>query len=252
MKKFIALLVAPIMLFGCKENSSLSDVELTNPKLISPEIILSKHVNEFGRGETGLVVYLNDKNNNSIDLLKGGVDLNNTPLGVHTEFGGAPYYTLSNIELIPKRKYGFNIRLADDKSYPCFVNSPDGTLKDLNAPEYHNIHEPLIISWDKINPKNSQFTLEIKSSEVSRQYPLKPGIVRSGQHVISANFLSELCSENRTDVVLTLSSVTMGKTDPRFNGGSIKIKESISKQITLDLGNDPMREEEGLQAYVPK
>ena len=252
MKKIIALLAAPIMLIGCKENSALSDVELTNPNLISPEIILSKHVNEFGRGETDLVVYLNDKNNNSIDLLKGGVDLNNTPLGVHAELGGAPYYTLDNIELIPKRKYGFNIRLADDKSYPCFVNSPDQALTDLSAPEYHNIHRPLLVSWGETNPKNSQYTLEIKSSEISRQYTLKPGVVRSGEHVISANFLSELCNESRTDVVLTLSSVTNGKTDPRFNGGSIKIKESISKQITLDLGNEPMGEEEGLQAYVPK
>jgi hypothetical protein len=252
MKKIIVLLSAPFLIIGCKENSALSDVELTNPKLISPEIILSKHVNEFGRDETGLVVYLNDKNNNSIDLLKGGVDLNKTPLGVHGEMGGAPYYTLSNIELIPKRKYAFNIRLADDKSYPCFVNSPDRALTGLNVPEYHNINEPLMISWDKINPKNSQYSLEIKNNVASRHYSLRPSIVQGGKHIISANVLNELCGEGRTDLVLTLSSVTMGKTDPRFNGGSIKIKESISKQITLDIGNEPMGEQEELQVYVPK
>ena len=48
-------------MFGCKENSPLSDVELNNPALISPEITLTKHENELGRTNTELVVYLNDK-----------------------------------------------------------------------------------------------------------------------------------------------------------------------------------------------
>ena len=101
MKKIILFLVAPMLIFGCKENSPLSDVELNNPALISPEITLSKHENELGRTNTELIVYLNDKNNNSIDLLKGGVKLNKKSLGVHTEVGGAPYYSLDNVE-VPK------------------------------------------------------------------------------------------------------------------------------------------------------
>jgi len=75
MNKFASLIVVPILLLGCKENSALSDVELSDPKLISPEITITKTLNNRGREQTELVVFLNDKNNNSIDLLKGGVHL---------------------------------------------------------------------------------------------------------------------------------------------------------------------------------
>ena len=90
-KKAVFIFAATLFLCSCKENSPLSDVELNNPGLVSPEITLSKHKNELGITNTSLKVYLNDKNNNSINLLKGSIELNNQPLGVHTEISGAPY-----------------------------------------------------------------------------------------------------------------------------------------------------------------
>ena len=121
MKVFIPLLIL-FILVGCKERSPLSDVEISDPGLISPEITLTQSISESGRIETKLIVFLNDDNNNSIDLLKGGVSLNGTPLGVRTGSfgeGDAPYYSLDGIQLLPKTKYSFQITLADDKSYSC-------------------------------------------------------------------------------------------------------------------------------------
>lgn len=252
MKKSLVLLFAPVFLIGCKENSALSDVELTNPKLITPEITLTQQVNERGRQTTELVVFLNDKNNNSIDLLKGNVDLNGKALGVHSEIGGAPYYTRGNIELIPNRKYNFNIHLADDKSYSCFVNSPKQTLTKFDVPEYHNINLPLLVSWDELNSTNTSYTLEMKNDVAVHEYTLRSGAVQSGSHVISSTLLTDTFGENRTDLVLTLRSVTQGETDPKFDGGSIKIIQSISKQITLGEGNDSLASDESLRAYIPK
>ena len=245
MKKIIVLFVALIMLFGCKENSALSDVELTNPKLISPEITLSKHVNEFGRSETGLVVYLNDKNNNSIDLLKGGIALNKTPLGVHSEMGGAPYYTLSNLELIPKTKYSFQITLADDKSYSCLVTSPKQLIGGFSVPEYHNVNKPLTVSWDKFNAgKRFNCVLEISSDEgFKKEIGLSSRDLRNGMYVIGSNIMNEINNDERSDYVIALKFSNSGKVDPKFDGGSIKIIQSISKQITIDEGGSEMDDE---------
>jgi len=251
MKKIIVLLVAPIMLFGCKENSALSDVELTNPKLISPEIILSKHENERGRSNTSLVVYLNDKNNNSIDLLKGGVDLNNTPLGVQAEMCGAPYYTLGNIELVPKRKYIFNIRLADDRVYPCSIYSPEKTLEKMNVPEYHNMDSPLVVSWSNRNEDNTHYSLEIRNETLWEEIELSHQQAQKGKYVIPADLLYYINNEQNGDISVTLKSCTYGRVDPKFNGGSIKIMESICKQITLGKGDEPLGEQKGYQVYVP-
>ena len=251
MKNIVILTFALLLFVGCKENSPLSDVELINPALISPEITLSKHENELGRTYTSVKVYLNDKNNNSIDLLKGGVKLNNTPLGVHTEFGGAPYYSLENIELLPKRKYLFNIKMANDKAYPCSINSPEKNLGELNVPDYHNRNTPLVLNFGKLNRKGTEYVLEIRSDEGLEEILLSSFEIGASRCVIPPQFFSFMRTEKQNDVLITLTSITSGKVDPQFNGGSIKIVESISRQVTLGDGVFPMADDKGYPEYIP-
>lgn len=253
MKKIILLLLAPtLMFFGCKENSPLSDVELNNPALISPEITLTKHENELGRTNTELVVYLNDKNNNSIDLLKGSVSLNNKPLGVRTEVGGAPYYSLDHIELVPKRKYEFQIKLADEKTYPCSIYSPEVVLGDLSVPEYHNMSSALVVCWGNLNEVGTDYYLELGNEDRTQEIRLSSIQTKIGSYAIPSDLLALLTNGQRGDVLITLRSVTSGKIDPKFNGGFIQIIESVSKQVTLGLEDSSMEEDKNFEAYVPK
>ena len=252
MKKIILLLLAPALIFGCKENSPLSDVELNNPALISPEITLTKHENELGRTNTELVVYLNDKNNNSIDLLKGNVSLNNKPLGVRTEVGGAPYYSLDHIELVPKRKYGFQIKLADEKTYPCSIYSPEVALGDLSVPEYHNMSSALVVGWGNLNEVGTDYYLELGNEDRTQEIRLSSIQTKVGSYAIPPDVLALISNGQRSDVLVTLRSVTSGKIDPKFNGGSIQIIESVCKQVTLGLEGSSMEENKNYEAYVPK
>ena len=251
MKKLILLTFASLLFVGCKENSPLSDVELINPALISPEITLLKHENELGITNTSVKVYLNDKNNNSIDLLKGGVLLNNTPLGVHTEFGGAPYYAIDNIKLVPERKYLFDIKMANDKAYPCSINSTERALDKLDVPDYHNRHSPLVLSLGKLNKNGAKYTLEIRSDDGLKQIQLNSSEIEGGMCIVPPRLLSFLHRDKQNDVLITLMSTTSGNVDPRFNGGSIKIVESISKQVTLGDGVLPMADDKDYPAYIP-
>ena len=252
MKKIILLLLAPTLMLGCKENSPLSDVELNNPALISPEITLTKHENELGRTNTELVVYLNDKNNNSIDLLKGSVSLNNKPLGVHTEVGGAPYYSLDHIELVPKRKYVFQIKLADEKTYPCSIYSPEVVLGDLSVPEYHNMSSALVVRWGNLNEVGTNYYLELGNEDRTQEIRLSSIQTKVGSYAIPSDLLALLTNGQRSDVLITMRSVTSGKIDPKFNGGSIQIIESVCKQVTLGLEDSSMEEDKNFEAYVPK
>ena len=253
MKKFIPLIFASILLSGCKGNSALSDVEISDPKLISPEIVLHDHVNKLGRRNTNLVVFLNDKNDDSIDLLKGGVSLNNTSLSVQTETGGAPYYTLGNVKVIPNTKYSFLVTLADDKPYACVVTSPKETLSGLSVPEYHNMNSPLKITWNKFSPdRRSDFLLTISHDDVQQEeISLSSRDVRNGHYTISSGILRGINEGKRSDCIITLTSSVSGKVDPKFNGGSVKIVHSISKQVTLDEGDSAMslEDEEGVVNY---
>lgn len=253
MKKFVPLFFAPIFLLGCKGNSALSDVEVTDPGLISPEIVLSEHVNENGRKNTNLVVFLNDKNNDGINLLKGGVTLNNTPLSVQTEMGGAPYYTLGNVKIIPNTKYSFMVTLADDQSYPCVVTSPKGSISGLSVPEYHNMNKPLKITWNKFRPdQGSDVRLTISCDEAQEtEVTLSSQDARNGHYTFSSGTLRSINEGERSDCIVTLTSSVSGKVDPKFNGGSVQIVHSVSKQVTLDKGDSAMGSEndEGVENY---
>ncbi|MDG2152636.1 MAG: hypothetical protein P8K10_01745, partial [Crocinitomicaceae bacterium] len=232
------LIVAPILMFGCKENSALSDVELSDPKLISPEITITKTLNQRGREQTELVVFLNDKNNNSIDLLKGGVKLNNEKLGIQTEWGGAPYYTLNNLELYANTNYSFVVTLANDNSYKCSVASPNGLINSFVVPEYHNINSDLNVSWEKLNSSAyTSYSLEITNEDTfSKEINLSRSIIKNGGYVISSSLLKQISDGQRGDFIITLKASTKGKVDHRFDGGTIKIIQLVNRQVTLDLG----------------
>ena len=258
MKVFIPFFLFFIIV-GCKERSPLSDVEVSDPGLISPEITLTQSISESGRTETKLIVYLNDDNNNSIDLLKGGVALNGTPLGVRTGSfgeGDAPYYSLDGVQLIPKTKYSFQITLADDRSYSCIVTSPKQLISGVTVPEYHNMNRPLTVSWNKFSAdKRFNCVLEISSDgELKKEIDLNSSDVRSGKYVIGSSVLREINTGERSDFVIALTSTNSGKIDPKFDGGSIKIIQTISKQVTIDEGDSDMESESdgGVSAYNHK
>ena len=248
-----ALLFASILLFGCKENSALSDVELSDPKLISPEITITKTINKRGREQTDLVVFLNDKNNNSIDLLKGGVKLNNEALGIQTEWGGAPYYTLNNLKLNANSNYNFVVALANDNNYKCSVTSPGGLINSFSVPEYHNINNDLNVSWGKLNSSAfTSYSLEITNEDTfSKEINLSQSILNNGGFVISSRLLKQLSEGKRSDFIITLKASTKGKVDHRFDGGSIKIKQLVHRQVTLDFGEAdvPVFNDENIQQY---
>ena len=248
-----ALIVASILLFGCKENSALSDVELSDPKLISPEITITKTVNKRGREQTSLVVFLNDKNNNSIDLLKGGVKLNNEALGIQTEWGGAPYYTLNNLKLNANTNYNFVVTLANDNNYKCSVTSPGGLINSFSVPEYHNINNDLNVSWGKLNSSAyTSYSIEITNEDTfSKEINLSSSSIKNGGYVISSRLLKQLSEGKRSDFIITLKSSTKGKVDHRFDGGSIKIKQLVHRQVTLDFGEAdvPVFNDENIQQY---
>lgn len=256
MNKFIALIIAPVLLFGCKENSALSDVELSDPKLISPEITITKTINKRGREQTDLVVFLNDKNNNSIDLLKGGVKMNNEALGIQTEWGGAPYYTLNNMELYSNTNYNFVVTLANDNNYKCSVTSPGNLINSFIVPEYHNINNDLNVSWGKLNSNAyTSYSLEITNEDsFSKEINLSSSSIKNGGYVISSRLLKQFSEGQRGDFIITLKASTKGKVDHRFDGGSIKIIQLIHRQVTLDFGeaDGPVFNDENIEPYQNK
>jgi len=240
--KIFFLFLFCFFLLGCQQNSALSDVELSDPSLITPQITLQKTINENGKEKTKLKVYLNDKNGDGIDLKKGSVKLNKQALNSQTDgslLSAAPFYTIKNLELINNRKYTFVITLADDKNYTCYINSPKTTFNNLVVPEYHNKNKNLTISWTgkvSSNIKTSHY-LKIKNQGVLLQkIALNSDNLKNRKLIVNSRIFNQI--KNRAEITITLESKTSGKVDKKFNGGNVNIIYSYSKKITLDDFDD--------------
>ena len=143
--------------------------------------------------------------------------------------------------------------MADDKVYPCSIYSPEKSIGEFDVPEYHDRNTSLIVSWDKINIDDTECLIEIEGELGSEEIDLSTSQIKAGTCFITpALFNITNKGEMQNDVLITLRSITYGKVDPRFNGGSIKIIESVSRQVTLGDNDYAKGDEKDYEAYRPK
>ena len=159
---------------------------------------------------------------------------------------------MDHIELVPKRKYEFQIKLADDKTYPCTINSPEIALEDISVPEYHNMSSALVVRWGNLNEAGTDYYLDLGNEDKTQEIRLSSIQTKVGSYAIPSDVLALINNGQRGDVFITLKSVTSGKVDPRFNGGSIQIVESICKQVTLGYEDSSMGDDIDYEVYTPK
>lgn len=90
---FISLI---ILIWGCSEDSPLSDIVINDPALLKPEIKITLHKNSEGEIIFQTInAFLYDKNNNTVQLKNGGVFVNGMALETKNMlFSSGKYYSL--------------------------------------------------------------------------------------------------------------------------------------------------------------
>lgn len=240
MKKILFLISISIIYFGCSQESSLSDVSLTDPSLITFECDFY-----MKKGEDNyqlIFVYLKDKNNNSIELKEGGVYINGIKMSLKKEIiTNVPYY--SGIEAIGQitfgTSYNVTVQLADGKTYQSTITVQGSDLYDFTVPSPHNKNNNMIISWLNIDPAKP-LTLEmtrtyresndIKSDKVT--VGLSQSNLNSGTYTVASSIFT--ARPNTTEVNFKLVSKFTGSINGSFRGGYIRSTQEISRRSTIE------------------
>ena len=229
------------MQIGCIEDSPLSEISLTDPSIIEPHIFLSRSIDLNNIFTHEIEVWIFDKNNNTVEILDGGISVNGLDLLVkYASITNAPYYSDNGeIDILLDSLYSVSIMLSDGEKYYASVRIQDNDLNLFNVPETHNHLQDLPVSWQEID-ENIPMSISMgyyfgnssKDGMGFKQIDIPEENLPLGYYDIPSAYLSD--PEDIYHVSLTLTSRKNGTIDNEFKSGSY-IVSNLSIKADCDI-----------------
>lgn len=209
MRHFIYPIIAftLFLITGC--SSPLSDTPISDPGLITPNIIL-KHVDgDFGISNH-VTTRLTDKNGAYIELMEGEAKVNNEKM----EFHMTCYQR--DMDIKPEAEYTFSIILSDSAEYPFTVTTP-AFFKKVKYPSKVKKNTGFEISWNSEGSYETQVIFSIRDTTNSLETVFEEYTYENHVFVDPDNFTQGDIEEG----MITLYRTSKGKMPDGFNGGNI-------------------------------
>ena len=231
-----------ILITGCTQDSPLSDLDLTDPGLIKPDIKISRSIYTTGTTTFSHTVWIYDKNDNSVNIQNGKVSINNVELSLKKAvLSNAPYYSIDPAYSLPfefNKIYTCDIVLSDGKVYSSTVKSRSADIDSFVVPSTHDRTKDLLLEWEPVDPNENidismfyNFRTDTSSGTGARDIQIPNP--QSGMALIPKSYFD--ASTHITDATFTLESNIYGTTDDHFRSGSkISFIINISKKTTFE------------------
>jgi hypothetical protein len=237
---FISLIIFALI-NGCTQDSPLSDLDLTDPGLIKPDIEISKSFYSSGTISYSHTVWIYDKNNNSVNIQNGKVVINGIELSPEKELlDKAPYYSIDPAYILPfefNKVYTCQITLSDGTVYSSTVKSRSVDIDSFVVPLTHDRTKDLLLKWSPVDPKEKielsmlyNFSHDTSGGAGVREIQITNP--QSGEVLVPKSYFD--AASGVTDATFTLVSNVYGTTDSRFRPGSkIDFVINISKKTVF-------------------
>lgn len=207
--KLIIFSLFLISLYSC--SSPLSDVEISDPNLITPHFSVTYSDTENGE-KSSISACLNDKNFGYIQLKKGGVYINDE----NTSMQGNCY--TSNDEVKALTTYDFVVELADSNIYASNITTPMFFDK-VEIPYSVYEDETFYVVWaNNYKEKFTNVVFEVKDSSGFWRTIYEKDVKTITSLPIS-NIDYPIKHQGKGKITLTRQ--VKSTVNNRFNGGSI-------------------------------
>jgi hypothetical protein len=222
--------------------SPLSDVDITDPSLIRPKIVVRKLVNYLGSLSQKFEASFFDSNGNAVELKNGDVAANGVSMSLTTSLlTAAPGYVLNTASLLQvalDSTYTFVTTLADGQQINSVITMQEKNLFDFIAPTRHPKATDLLITW-KEGDARYRIILSLlahiarDSTDRFENETINLPDPASEQFAIPASFFTSSDSIFRVDMTLTTKST--GNVNSQFrSGGEITSRFSIERRVLID------------------
>ena len=227
MKNFSLGLLLILFLCSCPGKSVLSEVDLTDPSIICPEIKLTRIRYEDMKLNNKIDVRLCDSKGDYVQLKNGSVSVNGHELGLRENILRVSYYTIyhKTLPVEANKEYEFTIVLADGKKYKAAIKTQETDLYQLNVPKKHKKGNDMEISWKgRITEAPLAIYLTCFTGSAGRpgnNYKLEPNKEeqKACKYLISKELFNNDI-DTVTSVRIKLSSEKYGTIDSAFMPGA--------------------------------
>lgn len=231
-----------LSLIGLSCSSPLSDVNVTDPSLLEPQLVVMKSIGTTGNRSVVYTADIYDKNYNLVTLQNGSVKINGFNMNERANlFGGEEYYLQgeSEVKFAPDGTYKFTLTLSDGSKYYGTVTSQSKDLTEFIVPSSQSRTQPIDVSWKDTDPSAAMsiqlvYKYSTDSSSGTGTRTVSISDPSSGTFSISPSlFTAGQGTTNEVD--LTLVSEITGTIDPGFRAGSSTVcKLTIERDVTLN------------------
>lgn len=242
MKNLVYVTLIFLILFSsCSDDSSLSDVELTDPSIIRPVIELNRSWDDDGQLTTKIKVFLWDKNSDLIELKKGNVSVNGQLMHTEDVLTGGQYYTIdeSMLQVGIDELYTFVIELADEEQYEASITTQDVDLYELNLPANYNKTNDMEINWQGPDIQNEfqihlacRYTEDNGSGYSNHTFTPNQQERENGAYTIPKSYFNQ--PAGIYEAIVLVKSEKEGAIDSRFRDNS-KISSEFEKESKCDV-----------------
>jgi hypothetical protein len=233
-RKVSTLFAFAITLIFSSCESSLSDVELTDPSVLQTYFIVERALLNDGSVLNSLHTTIYDKNLASVELKNGHVKVNGQQMS-ETEILNISTYYIPSATVNLNTDYNFEVVLADGKSYAGAVTTQAKTFTSLTVPSNSTVDSDLTISWQDIYV-HDVLTISLNLTSPAGTVPgatftLTPAQMEAGTLVIpKSNFATPV---GITSATITLNGAKYGTIDPKFRSGSATISRMRVEKVVM-------------------
>lgn len=219
MKNYLYILAAVLTFTRC--SSPLSDIAISDPSVITPNINLSISNTDYGVS-SNVNIALNDKNGAFIELKEGNVTLN----GKETSYSMTSYSNNMNLEEGMDCKVV--ITLADSTEYDNSVKMP-AVFNKVDYPSKISQGDSFEVSWKDNYSGVSTVKFEIKDTSNLWITVFESDVTDSEVLIKNIDYPKFDISEGK----INLSRKKKGSIAEGFSGGKINATTSYDRLITI-------------------
>jgi hypothetical protein len=194
--------------------SPLSNTWLTDPSLIHLRITLNPQTN-YSSNLIRVIVL--DENEYYVQILNGGIRINNLAMPVVKDGYDLPIYQITHpsvMKVLPNTDYSFLITLSDSSIYSASIRTQEKYMTSPVIPDTHETIKNLTVRWSDFGFQGD-LQLSISRGGYRIEYDVPDS--SSGYCVLSSKYLRE----NVKDSVATFyfNSKIEGTIDRQFGSG---------------------------------
>jgi hypothetical protein len=219
-----ALFAFAITLTFSNCDSSLSDVEITDPSVLQTHFVVERSLLNNGTVLSSLQATILDKNLATVVLKNGHVKVNGQQMTV-TEILNVSTYHIPGAAVDLNTAYNFEVVLPSGQTHPGTVTTQAKTFTSVTVPSNANVDSDLPISWQDAYV-HDDLTISLNLTSPAGTVPgatftLTEAQMQAGSFIIpKSNFATPA---GITSVTITLTGAKYGTIDSKFRSGSVTI-----------------------------